>query len=384
MAKKANSSNVTASAALKFVVLLGVVNLFADLTYEGARSVVGPYLGILGASATAVGIVAGLGELIGYAFRLVSGYLSDRTGRYWAITILGYSLNLLAVPLLALAGRWEVAAGLIVLERIGKALRTPARDAMLSHATSSMGRGWGFGLHEAFDQVGAVLGPLVVAAVLYFGGGYRTGFAILLVPALVALAVLVAARLLYPRPQDLEMEVSALQIKGLSRLFWLYLAGVGLIAAGFADFPLIAFHFGRVEVVPEVWIPTFYAVAMGVDAISALVFGRLTIVWDFGCSCWRRSCRRCLLLLSSWVTFMGRLLAWCSGALVWARRSRSCGQQWRAWQPGSAAAQLMGSSTPVMVWPGSWGAPLWEYCTTCRFRHLLSSRSVFSCCLCPS
>ena len=262
-------------SALKFVVLLGVVSLFADLTYEGARSAVGRYLGILGASATAVGIVAGLGELVGYAFRLVSGYLSDRTGRYWAITIAGYTLNLLAVPLLALAGRWELAAALIILERIGKALRTPARDAMLSHATGSMGRGWGFGLHEALDQVGAVLGPLVVAAVLYVGGGYRTGFAILLVPALVALAVLVAARQLYPRPQDLEMQTSTLHIQGMSRLFWLYLAGVALIAAGFADFPLIAFHFGRAGVVSEVWIPTLYAVAMGADAISALVFGRL-------------------------------------------------------------------------------------------------------------
>jgi MFS family permease len=171
------------SVALTFVVLLGVVSLLADVTYEGARSAVGPYLEILGASAAAVGVVAGLGELVGYAIRVAAGYLSDRTGRYWAITIAGYGVNLLAVPLLALAGRWEVAAALIVFERLGKAIRTPARDAMLSHATHSMGRGWGFGLHEALDQIGAVLGPLIVAAVLYFTGDYRAGFAILLVPA---------------------------------------------------------------------------------------------------------------------------------------------------------------------------------------------------------
>ena len=261
--------------ALQFVVLLGIVSLLADVTYEGARSAVGPYLQILGASATAVGVVSGLGELVGYSIRLVSGYLSDRTGRYWAITIAGYAVNLLAVPLLALAGRWEVAAALIVLERLGKAVRTPARDAMLSHATHSMGRGWGFGLHEALDQVGAVLGPLIVAAILYFTGDYRTGFAILLVPALMALAVLVVARLLYPRPQDLEVQASALDTKRISRLFWLYLAGVGLIAAGLADFPLIAFHFQRTGSVPVVWIPTYYAVAMGVDGIAALLFGRL-------------------------------------------------------------------------------------------------------------
>ena len=264
-----------AASALRFVVLFGVVSLFADMTYEGARSVLGPYLGLLGASATIVGMVAGAGELIGYALRLMSGYLSDRTGRPWALTIFGYSVNLLAVPLLALAGRWEIAAALAILERVGKGIRTPARDAMLSHATSRMGRGWGFGLHEALDQVGAVLGPLIVAFVLSTGGNYRTGFAILLGPALVALSVLIAARFLYPRPQELEMQATTLQIQGMNRLFWLYLAGVGLIAAGFADFPLIAFHFGQAKTVPEVWIPTFYAVAMGTDAVAAPVFGRL-------------------------------------------------------------------------------------------------------------
>lgn len=273
--RKPSQSNPPARSALKFVALLGVVSLFADFTYEGARSVVGPFLGTLGASATAVGLVAGFGELVGYALRLVSGYLSDRTQRYWAITILGYSVNLLAVPLLALAGRWEMAAALLILERVGKALRTPARDAILSHATSRIGQGWGFGLHEALDQVGAVLGPLAVAAVIYLGEGYRVALATLLVPALVALAVLLAARSLYPRPQDLEPQATALQIQGLSPLFWLYLTGVGLIAAGFADFPLIAFHFGHTEVVTKAWIPAFYSVAMGVDAISALVFGRL-------------------------------------------------------------------------------------------------------------
>ncbi len=261
------------TVALKFVVLLGVVSLFADMTYEGARSITGPFLGVLGASATGVGIVAGLGEFIGYALRLVSGYLSDRTRRYWGFTILGYSVNLLAVPLLALAWSWEAAAVLMIVERIGKALRTPARDAMLAHATSSMGRGWGFGLHEALDQIGALGGPLVVAIVLYFGGGYRTSFAILLFPALIALAVLVAARFLYPQPQDLEIKTPALQPQGLTRIFWLYLAAMALIAAGVADFPLIAFHLDKAKVVPEVWIPTLYAVAMGVDALAALVLG---------------------------------------------------------------------------------------------------------------
>jgi MFS family permease len=268
----------TASArrtAVSFVVLLGVVSLLADVTYEGARSITGPYLAVLGASGAVVGTVSGLGELIGYGLRLFSGYLSDRTGRYWTLTIAGYAVNLLAVPLLALAGRWEVAALLIIAERTGKAIRTPARDAMLSHATKAVGRGWGFGLHEALDQVGAMLGPLVVAGVYTVRGDYAAGFAVLLLPALLALSVLVVARRLYPRPRDLEPAGPRLEAASLPAAFWLYLAAASLVAAGYADFPLIAFHFQEKAVIAPTWIPILYAMAMGVDALAALVFGRL-------------------------------------------------------------------------------------------------------------
>ncbi|MBS7249295.1 MAG: MFS transporter [Candidatus Freyarchaeota archaeon] len=261
--------------AAKFVILLGVVSLFADMTYEGARSITGPYLSILGASGTIVGIVAGLGELVGYGLRLISGYISDRTGKYWAVTISGYVMNLFAVPLLALAGRLDVAIILIILERVGKGIRTPARDAMLSHATAQMGHGWGFGVHEALDQIGAILGPLTVAAILYFEGSYQVSFAVLLVPALLALSVLVRSRFLYPRPRVFEEDRSKLQSREFPKVFWLYLVAVALIAAGFADFSLVAFHFKEVAVVSDDWIPLFYAVAMGVDALAALLFGRL-------------------------------------------------------------------------------------------------------------
>ncbi|MCG3212418.1 MAG: hypothetical protein FOGNACKC_06088 [Anaerolineae bacterium] len=267
-------NSISRNTAIKFVILLGLVSLLGDMTYEGARSITGPYLAILGASATVVGVVAGFGELIGYGLRLVFGYLSDRTGRYWTITLVGYAVNLLAVPLLALAGRWEVAALLMIAERLGKAIRTPARDAMLSHATHQTGRGWGFGLHEAMDQVGAVLGPLIVAAVLYWRGDYQVGFGVLLVPALLALTVLVVARLLYPRPRELEIGAPQLYTQGFPRIFWLYLAGVALIAAGYADFPLIAYHFERVAIAVPPWIPVLYAAAMAVDALAALLFGR--------------------------------------------------------------------------------------------------------------
>lgn len=263
------------SSALKFVVLLGVVSLFADMTYEGARSAVGPFLGLLGASAFAVSVVSGGGELAGYALRLWSGRLADRTRRYWAITFAGYALNLGAVPLLAFAGRWEVAAALIVVERAGKALRTPARDAMLSYATARTGRGWGFGVHEALDQVGATLGPLVFAAAIAQQGSYRLGFLVLAVPAVAALAALSAAWRLYPDPRDLEVAPARpAESVRFPAAYWVYLAGSALVAAGFADYALLAYHFGRSAAVGDAWIPALYALAMAVDALAALVFGR--------------------------------------------------------------------------------------------------------------
>jgi len=267
--------DITRPSAIKFVILIGVVSLFSDMTYEGARSITGPFLSMLGASATVVGIVAGFGELVGYGLRLVSGYWADKTKRYWAIVFLGYALNLLSVPLLALAGYWQVAAILIVGERIGKAIRNPARDVMLSCASDSIGRGWGFGLHEALDQIGAICGPLVVAAILASKGAYESAFAALLLPALVALAVLFTAYRFYPNPTGLGSASIKIERKGYTRSFWLYVAAVACVAAGYADFPLIAYHFARHGLVPAHWIPIFYAIAMGADALAALWFGRL-------------------------------------------------------------------------------------------------------------
>ena len=263
------------SRALKFVVLIGVVSFFADFTYEGARSITGPYLAILGASATLVGFIAGFGELLGYGLRLVSGRLSERTGEFWPITLFGYVVQMSAVPLLALAPNWRIAGLLIVVERIGKAIRNPPRDVMLSHAAKQIGYGWGFGLHEALDQFGALFGPLVVAAVLAARGNYKTAFAILLVPAIVTLLLLVFARFSYPTPEDLEVSVSNVEASGLPPVFWIYLVGAGLVAAGFADFSLMAYHFEKASVIPNIWVPVFYSVAMGVSGIGSLLFGHL-------------------------------------------------------------------------------------------------------------
>jgi predicted MFS family arabinose efflux permease len=194
----------TTKLAFRFVLIIGVVNLFADMTYEGARGVAGPFLGSLGASATVVGFVAGFGELMGYGLRSLSGYFADKTHKYWPIIFAGYLINMLAVPALALAGNWPMAAALMILERTGRAIRRLNVEAMLSHAGKSIGHGWVFGLNEALDQAGATVGPLITGLVLYLKGGYQHAFASLLISALLCLGTLVAARILYPRPSELE------------------------------------------------------------------------------------------------------------------------------------------------------------------------------------
>ena len=272
-----DSAALARKVAVRFIVAIGLVSLFADVTYEGARSITGPFLAVLGASGAAVGLVAGLGELVGYGLRLLAGIVADRTGRYWLLVGIGYAVNLLAVPLLALAGSWEVAAFLMILERTGKAIRAPSRDVLLSHATRATGHGWGFGLHEALDQIGAVSGPLVVAVTLAVSDeSYRQGFAVLLIPALLALTALALARRKYPDPSALGGTSEAEAPDGpLPRRLWLYLGAVALVAVGYADFPLVAYHFERAGLAPAAIIPLFYAGAMATDAVAALGFGHL-------------------------------------------------------------------------------------------------------------
>lgn len=251
------------------------------MTYEGARSITGPFLATLGATGAIVGFVAGFGELVGQGLRLLFGYLSDRTKRYWAFTLLGYAINLLSVPLLAFAGSWQLASVLIIAERLGKAIRTPARDTMLSHAASQVGRGRAFGIHEALDQIGALGGPLLVSLILYLKGDYRTAFLWLLLPASFALTFLVIAKVLYPAPQKMEKDVSFKIESGFSKRFWLYLLAIAFLAAGYVDYPLIAFHASQKGIALKSYIPLLYSLAMGVDAISALVCGGLFDRWGF-------------------------------------------------------------------------------------------------------
>jgi predicted MFS family arabinose efflux permease len=263
-------------SALQFVLIIGVANFFADFTYEGARGIVGPFLGSLGASAAIVGFVAGLGELMGYGLRSVSGYFADKSHRHWAFAFVGYTINMLAVPTLALASKWPVASGLVIAERTGRGIRKPTVEAMLSYAGKSIGAGWVFGLNEALDQAGATIGPLLMALILYLNGGFRTGFSVLLIPALCCLAILTAARLLHPRPHELEEGAGhTLAPTHLTRAYWIYFAAGALIAAGFADFALIGFHFHKNHIVSADLIPVFYAAAMASSALASIPLGRL-------------------------------------------------------------------------------------------------------------
>jgi predicted MFS family arabinose efflux permease len=276
MAETEKTQTSVAKLAFRFVLIIGIVNFFADMTYEGGRSIAGPFLGYLGASATVVGFVAGFGEMAGYGLRSISGFFADKTHKYWALAFLGYAINMFAVPALALAGNWPIAAALLVAERTGRAIRKPSVESMLSHAGVSIGQGWVFGLNEALDQTGATLGPLITAYVLYRRGNYQHAFAALLISALCCLAVLFAAWLLYPKPHELEKEsASAPAAREFRKGFWLYVIAGALIAAGFADFSLIAFHFQKASTVAQGLIPVYYAVAMATGAISGLVIGKL-------------------------------------------------------------------------------------------------------------
>lgn len=271
-------------AAYAFLVLLGVISLFSDLTYEGARSILGPFLLLLGASAATVGFVSGLGEFIGYTLRLATGLISDKTHRYWLMTIVGYAINLFAVPALALAPGfgWAFACGLIIVERFGKAIRHPSKTTLVSFAANEVGAGKGFALQQLLDQIGAFVGPLMLFAVLTIKEGtgaklpaYSLAFLLLGIPGLIVMILLVVAKFRYPRPHELETVKPEQGKDGLNRAYWFYLVGIALLAAGFADFPLMAYHFTKRQILSDNLVPILYSAAMGVNAAAALVFGRM-------------------------------------------------------------------------------------------------------------
>jgi MFS family permease len=260
---------------LAFIIAFGVVSLFADMAYEGMRGISGPFLASLGASGAAVGAIAGTGELFGYLLRLGSGRLAERTRLYWPIALAGYAIQMAAVPALALAGNWWAAALFIILERTGKAVRNPAANTMMSRAGEHIGQGWAFGLHEAMDQTGAMAGPLIAALVLALHHDYRTAFLWLGVPATLTMVSVVTVRLRFPFAGHVALpDKNATPGSALSPAFWFYAVAAAFVAFGFADYPLIAFHFAKANVVSPAIVPVFYAAAMAASGLGSLLFGR--------------------------------------------------------------------------------------------------------------
>ena len=253
---------------------MGIVNLFADMTYEGGGSINGQFMATLGASAAIVSITAGIGEFLGYTLRSVSGYIADKTGRYWLITFIAYTINLLAVPAMALAGNWQVAALLILAERIGRALRKPTVEAMLSYTTGKHGRGWVYAVNTALDETGATIGALLIAAVLIWGGSYQAGYSLLLISSALALSSLVVARRNFPIPSNLEEERTA-PARGCTRAYWLYMLAAACFGAGLMSYELIAYHLAVSKILGEQWIPVLLAFATGCGVIASLALGRL-------------------------------------------------------------------------------------------------------------
>ncbi len=273
----------------RFVMAFGTVSLLMDFVYEGARSVTGPLLASLGASALAVGVVTGVGEAAALVLRLVSGPLADRTRRFWAWTVAGYALTVATVPFLGLAGTLGVASALVIAERVGKAVRSPAKDTLLSHATAATGRGRGFAVHEAMDQVGALIGPLTVAAVLAAtGGDYAPALGVLAAPGVIALALLVRLRLRVPdpagyeptdspepadSPQPADSRPGAAANRPLPHAFWLYAGFTAATLCGFATFGVLSFHVVERHLLSTAAVPVLYAAAMAADAVAALATG---------------------------------------------------------------------------------------------------------------
>lgn len=292
---KTETSKKRLSQAMRFIILFGVVSLFSDMTHEGASSIRGAYLSLLGASAGAIGFASGLGELVGYSMRYLFGRLTDKTKQYWPMTIAGYVLDIAAVPALALVGEhgWIAACALLIIQRMGKAIKKPAKDTIMSFAASQEGTGKSFGLQELLDQIGAFLGPVLLYLVMLFRTEdttfetYSLCFAVLAIPGAITLILLLVTKHKFPNPEHFEPEPKEYVPFKLKKEFILYISGISLFAFGFIDYSIVIMHVSRTfaglasglaetsSLVTSGTLPLLYAGAMLVDALAALVFGFL-------------------------------------------------------------------------------------------------------------
>ena len=288
-----NKNKKRISQAMLFIIFFGIVSLFSDMTHEGASSIRGAYFTILGASAGAIGFVSGLGELIGYSMRYVFGRIADKRKNYWFMTIFGYVIDVLAVPALALVGEngWIAAAILLIIQRMGKAIKKPAKDTIMSFAASQEGVGKSFGIQEMLDQIGAFLGPVLLYLVMLFKTTgttfeiYSTCFAVLAIPGAITIIMLLVTRRKFPNPENFEPEAKEFVSFEMKKSFKYYIVGISLFAFGFIDYSLVIMHISRnftsiagglaetSSIINSGTIPILYAGAMLVDAVAALIFG---------------------------------------------------------------------------------------------------------------
>ena len=288
-----NKNKKKISQAMLFIIFFGIVSLFSDMTHEGASSIRGAYFTILGASAGAIGFVSGLGELIGYSMRYVFGRIADKRKNYWFMTIFGYVIDVLAVPALALVGEngWIAAAILLIIQRMGKAIKKPAKDTIMSFAASQEGVGKSFGIQEMLDQIGAFLGPVLLYLVMLFKTTgttfeiYSTCFAVLAIPGAITIIMLLVTRRKFPNPENFEPEAKEFVPFEMKKSFKYYIIGISLFAFGFIDYSLVIMHISRnftsiaeglaetSSIINSGTIPLLYAGAMLVDAVAALIFG---------------------------------------------------------------------------------------------------------------
>lgn len=253
--------------------------MLGDLVHESVRSVNGQYLSLVGLSATQVGLVFGLGEFLGYALRLLSGAWLDKSKRYWLFLFIGYGVHLV-IPLMGLTTSWGWLYTFILLERIGKALRSPAKDTILSAvAENQIGLGYAFGIQEALDQLGAFLGPLIFTALFYFVGSsglevFQLGYQLLVFPFIILMVVLALVHRKFVR-EELTPEVDTTQKPPrLQPIFWIYSAFTFFVAFGLINFSLIGYHLKTQQIVSDGMVPILYAVAMAVDALVAIFIGK--------------------------------------------------------------------------------------------------------------
>lgn len=278
---KNKKSSKTMKKAIILLITFGFISLLGDIIYEGARSVNGPYLSFLGANAVIIGFVIGFAELIGYVLRFISGYLSDKTKSYWFFTILGYVL-LISIPLLSLSSMWQIAAILIILERVGKGLRAPARDTIVSYAAKRVGTGIGFGFLELLDQIGAVLGPIIFALFFISLGSdsksladYQAAYRLFFIPFIILMILLFFSYSKIKHPYKLENERKVENKRNDDNIFKNYIIFSFLTTIGFVNFAIIGYHLKYNLIVTDAFIPMLYAFAMISDAILGLAIGAL-------------------------------------------------------------------------------------------------------------